>query len=68
MVSLIVVVLAVALVAVLAMATQFYGSTAMAEGAEQANAAKLLNQGLQLRSAAQMYYVDKGTGRTPLRN
>lgn len=60
MVSLIVILIAVVLVAVLALATQYYGSSAMTQGVETANAATVLNQGLQLRSAAQLYFNDKG--------
>lgn len=60
MASLVIVIISVVLVAALALATQYYGASALSEGAEVAKAAQLLNQGLQLRSAAQLYFNDKG--------
>ena len=60
MFSLIITVVAVALVAALVMATLFYGGDAFKDGRAKAEAAKLTNQGQQLLGAAELYYVNNG--------
>lgn len=61
MITLIVALISVVLVAAIAIATQYYGSDAMSQGADAARAVTLINQGLQLVSAAQAYQAETGS-------
>lgn len=61
MFSLIITVLAVALVAVLAFVGLYYGSTVASEAAARARAATLVNQGEQIIAAARLYYIDNSS-------
>lgn len=63
MFSLIVTVISIALVAVLALATLYYGSRTADEAAAKARATTLVNQGEQITAAARLFYVEQG--RTP---
>jgi hypothetical protein len=58
--SLIVTIIAIALVAVAALAASFYGSSSWSKGQEQAKATTLLNQKEQIKTAAAMYRATKG--------
>jgi hypothetical protein len=60
MFSLILTVVAVALVAALAMATLFYGGEVIHGGNARAIAGTVMNQGEQIVAAARLYYVNKG--------
>lgn len=55
MFSLVVTIIAIALVTALALATLYYGSSAFTRGSETANAAKVVNEGLQVHAAASLY-------------
>lgn len=52
MFSLILTIVSIALVAALALATLYYGSTAFNKGSEQAQASKIINSGAQIQGAA----------------
>lgn len=58
MFSLIITIIAIALVAALALATIYYGGSAFNKGASSANAAKLLNQSQQILGADRLYRAD----------
>lgn len=58
MFSLIITIIAIALVAALALATIYYGGSAFNRGASSANAAKLLNQSQQILGADRLYRAD----------
>jgi hypothetical protein len=60
MFSLIVTIMAIALVAALALATLYYGGAAFNVSADRATATSLINQGEQLIAAATLYRIDKG--------
>ena len=60
MFSLIVTITSIALVAALALATLYYGGSAVNKGAADATAAKILLQGQQLLGAAELYKADTG--------
>jgi type II secretory pathway pseudopilin PulG len=60
MFSLIITVIAIALVAALALATLYYGGPIFNEGAERAQAAKLSAQGQQIMGAMELYRAEKG--------
>ena len=60
MFSLIITVISIALVAVLAIASIYYGGSAMTTGTAKANAATLVNHGQQLNGANAMYKNDNG--------
>jgi hypothetical protein len=60
MFSLIITVIAIALVAALALATLYYGGPIFNEGAERAQAAKLASQGQQIMGAMELYHAEKG--------
>ncbi len=60
MFSLIITVISIALVAVLAVASIYYGGSAMSQGTAKANASTLVNHGQQLNGANAMYKNDNG--------
>ncbi len=60
MFSLIITLIAVALVVALALATVYFGGTVSRDGAAQAQAAALVNHGQQLLSAADLFSVSNG--------
>lgn len=60
MVSLIITIIAIALVAALALATLYYGGEAYESGNAKAQTARLTNQGQQLLAAAELFYVQRG--------
>lgn len=60
MFSLIITIVSIALVAALALATLFYGGGAFRQGAADAQATKVVNQGQQLLAASELFYADKG--------
>jgi type II secretory pathway pseudopilin PulG len=60
MFSLIITVIAIALVAALALATLYYGGPIFNAGAERAQAAKLSAQGQQIMGAMELYRAEKG--------
>jgi len=62
MFSLIISVMAVALVVLLAAATMYYGSDTATEGKKQANAAALINQAQQVAGAVDLYIADNPSG------
>jgi len=61
MASLILTVISIILVAVLTLATLYYGGDAFTEGKAKAQATMLLSQGQQLTVAAELYHRDNGT-------
>lgn len=58
MFSLIVTIIAIALVAALALATIYYGGTAFTFGGARAAAAKVVNEGQQIQGALELYKSD----------
>lgn len=60
MFSLIVTVLSIALVAVLALATLYYGGASWAHGGAASHAATLANQGYQILASMTLYYIAHG--------
>ncbi len=58
MFSLIIVLIGIALVAILAVATVYYGGENLTRGGSQAVAARLANETSQIQSAALMFYQD----------
>jgi alpha-tubulin suppressor-like RCC1 family protein len=60
MFSLIITVITIALVAVLALATLYYGGAAFTQSSAAATAGKLINQGQQLIGAAELFRVENG--------
>lgn len=60
MFSLVITIISIALVAVLALATLYYGGAAFEQGSGKAQAARVTNQFEQLKGAAEMFRVDKG--------
>lgn len=60
MFSLIITVVSIALVAVLALATLYYGGSAFERGRAESEAARLTNQAEQLMGAAELFRVDHG--------
>lgn len=60
MFSLIITVISIALVAVLAVASIYYGGSAMSQGTAKANASTLVNHGQQLNGANAMFKNDNG--------
>ena len=66
MFSLIIVIVSIALVALLAVATIYYGGTAFSSSGESANASRVLNESQQLTGAATVYNVREGQQLTEL--
>ena len=64
MFSLIIAIIAIALVAVLALATVYYGGSAFNQGSTNAAASKLINEGQQIAAAVQMLQQNRLTGVT----
>lgn len=60
MISLIITIISIALVAALAFATLYYGTSLYTESQARAEAATLVNQGQQLMSAATLYHIERG--------
>jgi type II secretory pathway pseudopilin PulG len=60
MFSLIIVIISIALVAALALATLYYGGSSWTRGHATAAAATATNQGEQIRAAMAVYYLDHG--------
>ena len=60
MFSLIITVISISLVAVLAVATLYYGGAAFTQGQVEARAAKLLNEAQQIQGAATLFRQDRG--------
>lgn len=60
MFALIITIVSIALVAALALATLYYGGTAINRGGERADAAKILQEGNQLSGALELYKADHG--------
>jgi type II secretory pathway pseudopilin PulG len=60
MFSLIITIVSIALVAVLALATIYYGGSSLAKSTKTADNAKLLQQGQQLLAALMLYNADNG--------
>jgi hypothetical protein len=58
--SLIVTIIAIALIAAAALAASYYGSSSWSRGQEQAKATTLLNQKEQIKTAAAMYRATQG--------
>ncbi len=58
MFSLVITILAIALVAILAYAALYYGSSAANDAGARARAVTLVNQGEQIVGATQIFYVD----------
>lgn len=61
MFSLIITIIAIALVAVLAIATIYYGGTAMNRSSDTTVAAEALNKGNQIQGAFELYRADHGS-------
>jgi hypothetical protein len=59
MFSLIITIISIALVAVLALATLFYGGSAFNKGSASAQASQLLNEGQQLLGASELFYANQ---------
>lgn len=55
MFSLVITIISVALVAVLALAAIYYGGETIGDGNDRAEAARLVNEGQQIRGAAEMF-------------
>lgn len=64
MFSLIISIIAVALVAVLALASMYYGGESLTQGTATANAARYLNEANQITAAANLYKL-QNTNQTP---
>ena len=64
MFSLIITMIAVALVAVLALASMYYGGDSLQQGTAKANAAKYLSEANQITAAANLYKL-QNNGATP---
>lgn len=60
MFNLIVTIISIALVAVLAIASIYYGGSAFNKGADEATVARIINEGSQIKGAAQLYSLDNG--------
>lgn len=60
MFSLVISIVSIALVAVLALATLYYGGKGFTQGTAKANASRLLNEGQQLMGAAELYRHEHG--------
>lgn len=60
MFNLIVVVISIALLAIIAVASIFYGGDAWTQSSEKANVTTLINQGQQISGAAALYKADNG--------
>lgn len=60
MFNLIVVVISIALLAIIAVASIFYGGDAWTQSSEKANVTTLINQGQQISGAAALYKADTG--------
>jgi hypothetical protein len=60
MFSLIITIIAIALVAALALATIYYGGAAFNVSSSRTHATSLINQGEQIIAAAKLYYLDNG--------
>lgn len=60
MFSLIIVIISIALVAALALATLYYGGTAFESGGDEARIAAIQNEGAQIRGALETYKVAEG--------
>lgn len=60
MFSLVITIISIALVAALALATIYYGSTAYTEARERAEAAQVINEGAQIDAATTMFANQKG--------
>lgn len=60
MFSLVITIIAIALVAALALATLYYGGSAFNQGSARAEAAKIMTQAQQVLAAADLYHVDMG--------
>lgn len=60
MFSLIIVIISIALVAAIAIATLWYGGTQFSQGQNKAIAARVLNEGSQLLGATRIYQADHG--------
>lgn len=61
MFSLIISIIAIALVAALALASIYYGGSAFNEGTSKADAATLINQGQQIQAAVTMANIERDT-------
>lgn len=60
MFSLIITVISLSLVAIIAVATLYYGGAAFTQGHVEARAAKLLNEAQQIQGAATLFQQDRG--------
>lgn len=60
MFSLIIVIVSIALVAALAVATLYYGGTSWGQGGQASRAAQILTQGQQVLGAADMFRIERG--------
>lgn len=60
MFSLIIVIISIALVAALALATLYYGGSSFNKGSASAQATRLLNEGQQMLGAADLFIADRG--------
>jgi hypothetical protein len=65
MFSLIITIISIALVALLALATLYYGGDAFNRGSAGAQAARLINEGQQVNGAVALYKADRAAGNTP---
>jgi Tfp pilus assembly protein PilV len=66
MFSLIITLVAIVLVAVLALATIYYGGSAFRQGGDAAEAARIVNEGQQVRAALTLYDTTKGAPATSM--
>lgn len=64
MFSLIITIISIALVALLALATLYYGGDAFNRGSAGAQAARLINEGQQVNGAVAIYKADRAAGNT----
>lgn len=60
MFSLIITIIAIALVAALVLATVYYGGNALNKSSDSANSAEVLNKGNQIQGAFELYRADHG--------
>lgn len=60
MFSLIIVIISIALVAALALATMYFGGSAFNKGGSSATSARLANEGTQLRGTLALYHQETG--------
>lgn len=60
MFSLIVTIISIALVAALALATVYYGGSAFNKGTDSASATKIIQEGVQVTGALEMFKADTG--------